>query len=42
VRAFRTDRIATATVTAEVPPPRTLAAGDLDIPGDKVRTLELV
>ncbi|GIE96732.1 helix-turn-helix transcriptional regulator [Paractinoplanes rishiriensis] len=32
VRAFRTDRIGTVGVTAEVPPPRELAAGDLDIP----------
>jgi predicted DNA-binding transcriptional regulator YafY len=42
VRAFRTDRITTATVTAEVPPPRTLAASDLDIPAENMRTLELV
>jgi predicted DNA-binding transcriptional regulator YafY len=42
VRAFRTDRITTATTTAEVPPPRTLAPSDLDIPGEKMRTLSLV
>ncbi len=42
VRAFRTDRITTATVTAEVPPSRSLAASDLDIPADKLRPLALL
>jgi predicted DNA-binding transcriptional regulator YafY len=32
IRAFRTDRIDTVTVTAEVPPPRQLRGDDLDIP----------
>jgi predicted DNA-binding transcriptional regulator YafY len=42
IRAFRTDRITSATVTAEVPPPRPLAATDLDIPPDRLRPLSLV
>ncbi len=41
IRAFRTDRIARVTVTAEVPAPRELLPGDLDIPGDLVRQLTL-
>jgi predicted DNA-binding transcriptional regulator YafY len=42
IRAFRTDRITTVTTTTEVPPPRTLAPDDLDIPGERVRALTLV
>lgn len=41
VRAFRTDRIASVTVTAEVPPPRELEPDDLDIPDHIVRSLTL-
>ncbi len=41
IRAFRTDRIARATVTAEVPAPRELRPGDLDIPGGLVHRLTL-
>jgi predicted DNA-binding transcriptional regulator YafY len=41
IRAFRTDRIARATVTAEVPAPRDLRPGDLDIPGELVHQLTL-
>ena len=41
VRAFRTDRIARITVTAEVPPPRELLPADLDIPRSQVRQLTL-
>lgn len=41
VRAFRTDRIAGVTTTAEIPPPRILASSDLDIPGEQLRTLTL-
>ncbi len=41
IRVFRTDRIARATVTAEVPAPRELLPGDLDIPGNLVRQLTL-
>ena len=41
VRAFRTDRIASVGVTAEVPPTRELAPGDLDIPHETVRRLSL-
>ncbi len=37
VRAFRTDRIATVTVTAEGVPPRAIAPGELDIP-DRLMT----
>jgi len=36
IRAFRTDRIDTVTVTTEVPPPRQLRGGDLDIPHELV------
>ena len=41
VRAFRTDRITSVTVTAEVPPPRSLRGEDLDIPYGTVRPLAL-
>jgi predicted DNA-binding transcriptional regulator YafY len=41
VRAFRTDRIAAVTVTAQVPAPRPLRREDLDIPPDKLRCLAL-
>lgn len=41
VRAFRTDRIATVTVTAEIPPPRVLEPYDLDIPDHIVHSLTL-
>jgi predicted DNA-binding transcriptional regulator YafY len=41
VRVFRTDRIATATTTAQVSAPRALRREDLDIPLDKLRPLVL-
>jgi predicted DNA-binding transcriptional regulator YafY len=41
VRAFRTDRITSAVPTAEVPAPRELGPGDLDVPGHLVRALSL-
>jgi len=41
VRAFRTDRISTVTVTAQVPVPRPLWQEDLDIPPAKLRQLAL-
>ncbi|MEV5124071.1 YafY family protein [Streptomyces decoyicus] len=41
VRAFRTDRIGSVTITAEVPPPRALRREDLDIPYGIVRQLTL-
>ncbi|MET0693787.1 MAG: YafY family protein [Propionibacteriaceae bacterium] len=41
LRAFRTDRIASVTITAEVPEPRTLDSDDLDIPYGAVRQLTL-
>jgi predicted DNA-binding transcriptional regulator YafY len=41
VRAFRTDRITTVTVTAQVPQPRPLWQEDLDIPPGKLRQLAL-
>ena len=41
VRAFRTDRITTVTVTAQVPAPRPLRQEDLDIPPGKLRRLAL-
>jgi predicted DNA-binding transcriptional regulator YafY len=41
VRAFRTDRIGTVTVTGEVPAPRALTADDLDIPPELVHRLTL-
>jgi predicted DNA-binding transcriptional regulator YafY len=41
IRAFRTDRIARVTVTAEVPRPRELLPGDLDIPDRLVSPLTL-
>lgn len=41
VRVFRTDRIVSVGVTAEVAPPREPAAGDLDIPGEVVQRLSL-
>jgi predicted DNA-binding transcriptional regulator YafY len=41
LRAFRTDRIATVAVTAQVPAPRTLRREDLDIPQAKLRRLAL-
>jgi predicted DNA-binding transcriptional regulator YafY len=39
VRAFRTDRITSSVVTAEVPAPRALRPEDLDIPYGDVRQL---
>ncbi|HEX3488424.1 MAG TPA: YafY family protein [Streptosporangiaceae bacterium] len=39
VRAFRTDRISSVAVTAEVPAPRVLRREDLDIPADAVSQL---
>jgi predicted DNA-binding transcriptional regulator YafY len=41
VRAFRTDRITTVAVTAQVPAPRPLRTEDLDIPPGKLRSLAL-
>lgn len=41
LRAFRTDRIAAVSVTAEVPAPRPLRRADLDIPYGPVRQLTL-
>jgi predicted DNA-binding transcriptional regulator YafY len=41
LRAFRTDRILSVSVTAEVSPPRPLDTGDLDIPRGPVRRLAL-
>ena len=41
VRAFRTDRIVAATITAETPAPRELAPADLDIPDVLVHRLTL-
>ncbi|MEV6623209.1 YafY family protein [Amycolatopsis sp. NPDC051106] len=41
VRAFRTDRITSVAVTAEVPPPRPLRREDLDIPYGVVEQLTL-
>ena len=41
VRAFRTDRITSVSVTAEVPPPRPLRREDLDIPYGVVEQLSL-
>jgi predicted DNA-binding transcriptional regulator YafY len=41
LRAFRTDRITTVSVTAEVPPPRQLRREDLDIPLETLRQLTL-
>lgn len=41
LRAFRTDRIASISVTAEVPAPRPLRDADLDIPYGPVRQLSL-
>ncbi|MBR7678106.1 WYL domain-containing protein, partial [Streptomyces daliensis] len=41
VRVFRTDRIVSVTVTAEVPAPRELRREDLDIPYGEVRQLTL-
>ena len=37
LRAFRTDRITSVSVTAEVPMSRSLRSEDLDIPHDKIR-----
>jgi predicted DNA-binding transcriptional regulator YafY len=42
IRAFRTDRIDTVTVTAEIPPPRPLGRDDLDIPHGYQRPLTLL
>jgi predicted DNA-binding transcriptional regulator YafY len=39
VRAFRTDRISSVAVTAEVPAPRVLRREDLDIPADALSQL---
>jgi predicted DNA-binding transcriptional regulator YafY len=41
LRAFRTDRITSASVTAEVPAPRSLHSEDLDIPQGVVYQLTL-
>ena len=41
VRAFRTDRITSVSVTAEVPVPRPLRREDLDIPYGCVRRLSM-
>ena len=41
LRAFRTDRITSVSVTAEVPTPRSLRSEDLDIPRGKVHQLTL-
>lgn len=41
LRAFRTDRITSASVTAEVPAPRSLRREDLDIPYGTVEQLSL-
>jgi predicted DNA-binding transcriptional regulator YafY len=41
VRAFRTDRITTVTVTAQVPAPRALRGEDLDIPPSRLQRLAL-
>ena len=41
LRAFRTDRITSVSVTAEVPAPRSLRSEDLDIPHGKVHQLTL-
>ena len=41
VRAFRTDRIITVAVTAQVPAPRSLRREDIDIPPGKLRTIAL-
>jgi predicted DNA-binding transcriptional regulator YafY len=41
LRAFRTDRITSVSVTAEVPPARVLRREDLDIPYGKIRQLSL-
>jgi len=41
LRAFRTDRITSVSVTAEVPAPRSLRRADLDIPYGPVRHLTL-
>jgi predicted DNA-binding transcriptional regulator YafY len=40
-RAFRTDRITSVSVTAEVPEPRPLRSEDLDIPNEMVQALTL-
>ncbi len=42
VRAFRTDRVTTVSVTAEVPAPRALHRDDLDIPHGVVHQLALL
>ncbi|MCR6488822.1 YafY family transcriptional regulator [Amycolatopsis sp. OK19-0408] len=41
IRVFRTDRITSVSVTAEVPPPRSLRREDLDIPYGVVEQLSL-
>ena len=41
LRAFRTDRITSVSLTAEVPAPRALRSEDLDIPPGKVHQLTL-
>jgi predicted DNA-binding transcriptional regulator YafY len=41
VRAFRTDRIGSVSMTAEVPAPRQLRREDLDIPHKLVHQLTL-
>lgn len=41
MRAFRTDRIASVTVTAEIPPPRVLEPDAFDIPDHIVQSLTL-
>jgi predicted DNA-binding transcriptional regulator YafY len=42
LRAFRTDRITSCTVTTEVPEPRELRSEDLDIPLGEVRQLRIL
>jgi predicted DNA-binding transcriptional regulator YafY len=41
LRAFRTDRITSVSVTAETPAPRSLRREDLDIPPGKLSQLTL-
>jgi predicted DNA-binding transcriptional regulator YafY len=41
VRVFRTDRISSVTLTAEIPAPRELAPDDLDIPDQLIHQLTL-
>jgi predicted DNA-binding transcriptional regulator YafY len=41
LRVFRTDRITSVTITAEIPAPRALSSEDLDIPHGPIRQLTL-